>query len=378
MTEDLAPRAALPGTGAVRVIRHPDPLVQEALDVWTPRFLGGGIYFDDLVRTVGQLATWDDWGPAWMAAAQVHERRAWQARAAGHRPSAVDAFLTASRYYHMAYFIYTRDPDLHAKGLAKMLECHDQVLDFMEPPVEKVSIPFEETRLVGLLSKPRGVQRPPVVIFVPGLDSTKETRHGARVGYLRRGLAVLSLDGPGQGEVSQWLTIRPDYETAVAAAIDHLESRGDVDAGRVGLFGASLGGYYAPRAAAFEPRVRACVGNCGPYDWGECFDIVPQVTREAFRHYSGAATMDEARELASRLTLGDAAERIECPLLIVHGKLDPLIPWRQGERIVAEARGPKEFLLIENGNHGVNNVPYLVAPRIADWLADQLDGADVS
>lgn len=358
----------------MRIMKHPDPVIQEVLDVWTPRFLVGGIYHDDLLRTVGKVATWDEWGPAWMAVAQVHERLAAEAWASGRRVSAVHAFLTASRYYHMAYFIYTRDPDLHANGLAKMLQCHDQVLDLMEPSVEKVSIPFEDTRLVGLLSKPRGVERAPVVVFIPGLDSTKETRHAGRAAYLRRGLAVLSLDGPGQGEVSRWLTIRPGYETAVSAAIDHLESRGDVDAGRVGLFGVSLGGYYAPRAAAFEHRVRACVGSCGPYDWGECFDAVPQVTREAFRHYSGASSMEEARELAGGLTLRGVAERIECPLLIVHGKLDPLIPWQQGERIVSEARGAKQFVLIEDGNHGVNNLPYLIEPRIADWLAEQLGG----
>lgn len=353
---------------------HPDSLVQEVLDVWTPRFLNSGIYYDDLRRTVAEVANWDDWGPAWMAAADVHERLAAEAWTAGRRVSAVQAYMTASRYYHMAYFIYTRDLDLHAKGLAKMLECHDHVLDLMEPAVEKVRIPFGETRLVGLLSKPRGVERAPVVVFVPGLDSTKETRHSGRGAYLRRGLAVLSLDGPGQGEVSRWLPVRPDYETVVAAAIDYLESRGDVDAGRVGLFGGSLGGYYAPRAAAFEHRVRACVGNCGPYDWGECFDIVPQVTREAFSHYSGASNIEEAREMAGRLTLRGVAERIECPLLIVHGGLDPLIPWSHGERIVTEARGEKQFVLIDEGNHAVNNLPYLVDPRIADWLAERLGG----
>lgn len=358
----------------MRLISHADPTIQEALDVWTPRFLAGGIYLDDLVQTVREMATWDEWGPAWMGAAERHERLALAALQAGHRVSAVPAFLTASRYYHMAYFIYTRDRDLHDRGLAKMLECHDRVLDLMDPPVEKVSIPFEQTGLAGLLSRPRGVERAPVVILIPGLDSTKETRHSGRGTYLRRGLAVLSLDGPGQGEVSRRLVIRPDYEAAVSAAIDYLESRGDVDATRVGVFGVSLGGYYAPRAAAFERRVRACAGNCGPYDWGECFDIVPQVTREAFAHYSGASSMQEARTLAGRLTLRGVAERIECPLLIVHGELDPLIPSEQGARIVAEAKGERELVLVEHGNHGVNNLPYLVGPRVADWMAERLGG----
>jgi dipeptidyl aminopeptidase/acylaminoacyl peptidase len=353
---------------------HPDPVIQQAMDTWMPRFLNGGIYYEDINQTVARMHTWDDWGPEWMKTAAVHESLAEEAWKAGRRVTAVQAFLNASRYYHLAYFIYTRDPELHQRGLEKMLECHDRVLEFQEPPVEKVGIPFEDSRIVGLFSRPRVNSNPPVVILIPGLDSTKETRHKGRGALLRRGMAVLSLDGPGQGETSQWLHIRPDYEKAVGAAIDYLESRGDVDASRVGLNGGSLGGYYAPRAAAFEPRVKACVGNCGPYDWSECLPIVPLVTREAFQHYSGASSMEEAYEFSKLLTLKGAAEQITCPLLIVHGKQDPLIPWKQGERIVAEAGGPKEFVLFDEGNHGLNNIPYKSGPLVVDWLAKQLGG----
>ena len=89
--------------------------------------------------------------------------------------------------------------------------------------------------------------RRPVVIVLPGLDSTKETRHGGRGPLLRRELAVLSLDGPGQGESSTKLPIRYDYEVAVSAAIDALEGRDVIDTTKVGLIWASLGGYYACR-----------------------------------------------------------------------------------------------------------------------------------
>ena len=77
----------------------------------------------------------------------------------------------------------------------------------------------------------------------PGLDSTKETRHQSRGAWLRRGVAVLSVDGPGQGEASQWSTIRPDYEVAMRGVIDWIETRPDLDAGRIGIFGVSMGGY---------------------------------------------------------------------------------------------------------------------------------------
>ncbi|OGO20554.1 MAG: hypothetical protein A2Z14_02420 [Chloroflexi bacterium RBG_16_48_8] len=356
-------------------MKHPDPLIQETLDVWMPRFLNGGIHYYDIQKATGRMKSWDDWGPEWTKMAEMHEALAEEAWQAGRRISSVQAFQTAARYYHMAYFIYTRDPEVHDRGLRKMLECYDRILGYMEPSVEKVTIPFEDTFFVGLFSRPKTESPPPVVIFIPGLDSTKEGRHNARGTYMRRGMAVLSIDAPGQGETSLRLKIRPDYEKSVGAAIDYLESRADVDVDRVGINGASLGGYYAPRAAAFEKRVIACVGNCGPFDWSEVFEIIPQVTREAYIHYAGAKSREEAFEQSKTMTLKGAAKNITCPLLIVHGKQDPLIPWEQGKRIVDEASSQdKQFILFDEGNHGCNNIQYKAGPLVADWLAMQLGG----
>lgn len=189
---------------------------------------------------------------------------------------------------------------------------------------------------------------------------------------MARGMAVLSLDGPGQGEASQWSTARPDYEVAITAAIDWLEGRDDLDAARIGLVGASLGGYYAPRAAAHEPRVMATVANCGPYDWAACWDGLPEVTRRAFAHYAGARSPEHALRLAAGFSLDGHLDALDRPLLVFHGSADPLIPWEQGARIAAEAAGPSEFVLVEGGNHGINNYPYRWITRAQDWLADHL------
>ena len=89
------------------------------------------------------MRTWDDWGPEWTKMAEIHEELAEEAWQNGRRISAVQAFLTAARYYHLSYFVSVRDPELHNKGLHKMLECHGRVLEYMKPPVEKVTIPFE-------------------------------------------------------------------------------------------------------------------------------------------------------------------------------------------------------------------------------------------
>ena len=134
----------------------------------------------------------------------------------------------------------------------------------------------------------------------------------------------------------------------------------------------SLGGYYAPRAAAFEKRLRACIALAGPYDFGDVWDGLPDLTREAFRVRSRQATLDDARRHAGTLSLKGIAHRIECPLFIVSGKRDRVIPWQDAERLAREVSGPVELLLIEDGNHVANNRPYRYRPQTADWMAAQL------
>ena len=356
-----------------RTLHHPDPEVQEVLDIWAARFLHGPIALGDLTGTVDRINVWSDWGPEWMKTAGAHEEMGEQALDEGRRISAVGSFLAAAACYHLSYFLSVDDEEAHSHGLAKMVECHDRVLGFMEPAVEKVRIPFPEADLAGLLSFPAGDGPHPVVIFLPGLDSTKEQRHGGRGSLLRRGMAVLSLDGPGQGEISPKLPIRHDYEVAVSAAIDFLESYDRIDSSRVGLIGASLGGYYACRAAAFEPRVSAAVANCGPYSWIECWDELPEVTRGAFRKYSWSASAEEAREKAQLLDLSGVAEKIAQPLVVVHGMLDPLIGVEHARRIAEEA--PNATLItVDDATHGVSNLGYKFAPWVDDWMAERLGG----
>lgn len=357
-----------------RTLHHPDPVVQEVLDIWAARLLHGQIPLGDITATVDRMKSWTDWGPEWMATARVHEEMGEQALNEGRRISAVGHFMSASRSYHLSYFLSVDDEEAHRHGLDKMVECHDRVLPFMEPRVEKISIPFPEADLMGLFSVPAGEEPAPVVFFLPGLDSTKEQRHGGRGTLLRRGMAVLSLDGPGQGEMSTKLPIRHDYEVAVAAAIDALQEHPRVDTTRVGLIGASLGGYYACRAAAFEPRVTAAVANCGPHSWIDCWDELPQVTRGAFRQYSWSKDDGEAREKAKALDLTGVAEKITQPLVVVHGMLDPLIGVEHASRIADEA--PNATLLtVDDATHGVSNLGYRFAPWVDDWMATQLGGS---
>jgi 2,6-dihydroxypseudooxynicotine hydrolase len=147
----------------------------------------------------------------------------------------------------------------------------------------------------------------------------------------------------------------------------------EVDRTRLGIWGVSLGGYYAPRvAAALGERAKACVSLAGPFNFGECWPDLPQLTRDTFRHRSGAGSDEEARQIALTLSMARAASDLVAPLLIVFGRQDRLIPWRQAVRLRDAVAGPVELLMLEDGNHGCANVAPWHRPRTADWLATRL------
>lgn len=185
-------------------------------------------------------------------------------------------------------------------------------------------------------------------------------------------MAILAFDGPGQGESEYELGIRGDYEVAVRAVVDWVEKRTDVDIKRIGLWGVSMGGYYAPRAAAFEPRIKACISLSGPFDWAANWGALNELTRETFRVRARQKTQEDARQFATTLTLKNCAHQITCPLFIVAGKLDRIVPWQDGERLAKSAKGPVEFLLLDDGNHVANNRGYRWRTQSADWMAQQL------
>jgi 2,6-dihydroxypseudooxynicotine hydrolase len=133
----------------------------------------------------------------------------------------------------------------------------------------------------------------------------------------------------------------------------------------------SLGGYYAPRAAAFEKRIKACIALSGPYEWDKIWDGLPELTRETFRVRSHSATQAQAREKARALTMAQAAPRIKCPIFIVTGRQDRLVPASHAEQLARSVAGPVELMIVEDGGHNANNRPYRYRSRTADWLAAQ-------
>jgi 2,6-dihydroxypseudooxynicotine hydrolase len=356
-----------------------DPRVEAAIAHWAPRFIAQGIDYNDFVRTTERIREWAEWCTEWQRTAAEHEVLA-RAAEARHSPlSAADAWVQAAMCHHFGKFVFFDDMDQLRSASAATVADFARAAPLLDPPAEPVRIPYAGTFLPGYLRRPPGVATPPVVMLIAGLDSTKEEFHTFSGLFLRRGVATLAFDGPGQGEVEFDLPIEPCFEKPVAAVLDWLAGRPDLDSARVAAAGVSLGGYYAARAAAFEPRLLCAVAMGGPYAFAPNWDDLPSLSRQAFMVRSHSADLGVARARAAALDLDGVAERIRLPFLVVFGKQDRLIPYQQAERLYAEIRAAdKQLEMYEDGNHVVNNIPYAYRPLVADWVADHLHAATCS
>jgi len=349
-----------------------DPRVTAAIAHWAPRFVANGVPLTDFQEVTASVGSWDEWCARWAERAAMHEEIGREALSEGRFRSASDHLTTAGVCYHFGKFLFVQHPDEMRAAHLRAVACRTDALPHLATPGERVEIPFEGSLLVGNLRRPNGVERPPVVVMVMGLDSAKEEMHAYEELFLERGLATFAFDGPGQGEAEYDLAIRGDYEVPVAAVFDHLETRADLDGDRIALWGVSLGGYYAPRAAAFERRAKACIALAGPYDWSEAWDGLPELTRQAFVARSKKGSDEEAFEHGRTLSLKGVSHQITCPLFLVMGRQDRIIPPSSAERLASEASGEVRLLMIDNGNHVANNRAYLYRNQTADWMAAKL------
>jgi dipeptidyl aminopeptidase/acylaminoacyl peptidase len=324
----------------------------------------------DFEDVTGSIERWEDWCAAWSARAKVHEDLGRKSLQENYRLTAGEHLIRAAIYYHFAKFVFVHDLKQMRAAHMKAVECYRDGVALARPPGERIEFEFEKKKLAGILRKPAS-NPAPVLIMAPGLDSTKEELHAYEEPFLARGIATLAIDGPGQGEAEYEIPICGDYERAATAVVDWLEERKDLDSKRIAIWGVSLGGYYAPRAAAYEKRIRACIALSGPFEWDRIWDGLPELTRETFRVRSHAADETQARLNAKMLTMKDAAAKISCPIFIVTGRQDRLVPAAHAEQLARSVSGPVELMIVEDGGHNANNRPYRYRSRTADWLAGQ-------
>jgi pimeloyl-ACP methyl ester carboxylesterase len=346
--------------------------VQVAAHHWRPRFVANGIDVNDFDETVAMTHDWKDWGPNWNRVGHMHEALGDESEQHARTLSAAQAFQRAAWSYHLGKFLWFEDERLHAELRDRAVSVYRRAMPHLEPPALRLEIPFEGHAIPANLRRPDKVHRPPLVLLVPGLDSSKEELFAIEEDFLRRGMATLTVDGPGQSENSIHFAIRPNWETVITPLLDHLAALDlGVDQDRVGLMGISMGAIYGPRAAASDKRIRALVGLAGPYNLGECWDALNPLTKGGYVFYTKSEDEAEARRKAYTLNLEGVLDGVTQPFLVIHGAKDRLFPPAHAERIAREARDAT-LVIYPDGNHVCNNIAYKYRPLMADWMSEHL------
>jgi 2,6-dihydroxypseudooxynicotine hydrolase len=347
---------------------------REIVGHWYPRFLVAGVPYADLEECLARVDAGTPWLDSFLAAADRHAGQAEAALAAGHRLSAGEAWVRAAVLAHFGQFMAFDDAAAKAAAARRKVELYARAAPLLDPPAEPVRIPYGGHALTAYLRRPTGTAAVvPVVVLVPGSDSTKEEFDSLERVFLARGLATLSVDGPGQGEGRGVSALRPGWGPVLRAVVDHVAARGDL--GTVGVLGMAFGGHLVLDGAGAVPEVAAVVAVNGFHDLGDFWDELPPVYRENLRHALDAADLAGAEELARGFSLRQV-EVPGCPVLVVHGARDRIFPVSQAHAVADRLGERAELVVYPEGNHVCNNIPYRYRPLAADWLADRLTTTD--
>jgi dienelactone hydrolase len=341
---------------------------------------GGGAVSECFQAASRMKPDLESWHVEWLRVADRNFFRGEEAERAGHIRTAMNCWLRAADYYRSAEFWLAADDPRRMKTYDKCERASHKWLKYL--PGEVVEIPYEKgVSMPAYFIKPKGSGKFPVLISFGGLDSFKDelwfmTGRGA----VQRGIAVLLVDGPGQGGTLRRHKIpsRYDYEVPVGKCIDWLEKRSDVDTKRIAVSGSSLGGYYSARAGSKERRLAACISHGAIWDVEQRFRDRGEDHALAghMKWVLGAKTMAEAIDKAKPFKLEGVLNEMKCPYLVLHGGHDVLgVENSKTVYEYAKKHGVKVTLRLtteeETGaEHCQHDNPTLGQELMADWLAD--------
>ena len=350
----------------------------------------------------------EDWIREWSSTAQNLQDRAQQSERAGHRESAASQHLRAATYWRasLIHHAFADDPRTRANAIAAY-ENYDRYLELSGYPGESVHIPYEGSFLPAYLYRsPIAAASAPLLIFFQGRDAWPEDTHWVFDNAIRRGYHCLGVQGPGQGMAIRvnGLPFRPDWENVVTPIVDVALKLDGVDPDRIGLMGLSFGGYLAPRAVAFEKRIKVCVANPGVLNWGESIRIgLPEVLTKAYADgpdvfNAAAAVASQHSKVADwflrdsvwkhgvetpyelmgefdKCDLSEFAGQIEAETLVMEG-LEENFSASQSQKLFDALRCPKEMMIFDASStaqlHCQNGAHGTAGERLFDWLDGRL------
>jgi dienelactone hydrolase len=327
-----------------------------------------------------------DIGPAFESTAKRREAKARAAEGEGNMVTARDNWFMAAIHYGAAEWPYDDSGERHIELHNKKRECYGSYARLADHRIEAVSIPFKGKSVPAWFHLPPGYAggKVPVVIAIPGMDSFKEVNVAlANDRWMQRGMAVLSINGPGQYEsalsglyvsMQNWIEVGP-------VLVDWLLARPEVDGQKIGVTGTSFGSFFGTILTANEPRIAATAvsSTCLEPGCHTIFEEASPTFKKRFMWMSNYADEAKFDDFVKTLTWEGHVEKIRRPYLVLAGEADELSPLEHTERMIRTMTGPRQLVIYADSRHSVGNVPSAnLGPfpftLMADWLVARLSG----
>ena len=304
----------------------------------------------------------------------------------GRTVAARESFFIASLLYASAQWpIFENSPETIAFN-GKKVECYLKYAQYADHEIRRVEIPFGDNSLPGYLHLPknRPEGRLPCLLSIPGMDGFKETIHslyGDR--FLERGIASLSLDGPGLGEsnVRNIHVTATNFMDAGRVALAWIRAQPELDPDRIAVYGLSFGSFWGTQIASIDHRLKGCavMYPCHEPGGNTIFNMGLPTYKLRFMYMAGYEDEEKFDKFAETLTLQGVGEQIRCPYLVVAGEDDNLSPIEFTYELLESIKSPKQLLLYQGDRHSINaSSSSALGPSsgvyVAEWLRDRLDG----
>lgn len=328
------------------------------------RLLDNGLDYDNAWQLHARVSQGGEWDAAGEALGDVNLSRAHKALAAGHAASARDAFRQASMCFRFAHAGFNTDTERKRALYRRLIDAFAESAKLDAPPTQRIPVPWRGGTIHGWLMQPQAVNAPVVLIF-GGADAWRETYWISARYLVERGLAAFLVDLPGQGEarVLDKVYTTADSHLALSAMADAFPGR------RLAIWGNSMGGYFAVRAAAVDPRFLACCVNGGsPYP----VELLQRFPAFIEKLCAMAGTTDASVALAVFQALV-LREDVRCPLLVLHGMRDRIFLHSSAQALLDRGvSADKQLLVWEDGDHCLYNRAHEKHCLVADWFRERL------
>jgi dipeptidyl aminopeptidase/acylaminoacyl peptidase len=338
------------------------------------RWMAHGADYHDIVDTMKNVKSFEQWSLAWTKLASKYEQLATISKGL----SAQNLYLKANVYYYLAQWAIFDVTQEKKEIYRKSKDCFKKASEFFTIPAEEVSFNYKDIKCPAYIRIPDGEGKKPCVVFIHGMDSSKEEIYWTEKEAVERGVATFYFDGPGQGEnyILNDVLWEEDFDEVIKCAFDYVTSRPEIDSNNLYICGMSWGGFWALKNAANDDRIKGCCSLGGPPS-SDHFEKLPLPIKMRFRKLFNKETENSRSEygnyIFNKMKLGDDVYKIKCPTLIIHGKKDPLVPYQLIEDMYAKLDCDKTLKVYDDGDHCCTQYASEVRNIASDWMVTKFE-----